>query len=189
MLEENPVVRDVPLALRHCDVVVCCVDGHTARVILNRYAYAHLTPVIDLAVLVSHHDEEVTGIDGRVIWVGPEAACPLCRGRINPSLAATEHLDPTERRRLAAQGYVPGLEDPQPAVVTYTSTMAGLATTELLNGLFGLADTTSTETVMRFHERDLRSNRLESRPGCFCADRTAWAQGTEEPYVGLTWKH
>lgn len=180
---------DIALSLRHCDIVFCCADGHSARVVLNRYAYAHLSPVIDLAVLVSGHGDTVGGIDGRVTWVAPEAACLLCRARIDPSLAATEHLDPAERHRLAAQGYVPELEDPQPSVITYTTTMAGLAVTELLNRLFGLADLAATEVVLRFHERELRGNRLRSRPGCFCAIPLTWPTPTDEPYLGLTWKH
>ena len=40
-------------AIQHADVVFSCVDGHGARLILNRFAYAHLAVVVDLAVLVA----------------------------------------------------------------------------------------------------------------------------------------
>ncbi|HVM15860.1 MAG TPA: ThiF family adenylyltransferase [Egibacteraceae bacterium] len=65
-------------ALRHCDVVFCCADGHAARLVLNRWAYWHLAPVIDVAVLVSSVDNRVLGVDGRLTWLAPGTAYLLC---------------------------------------------------------------------------------------------------------------
>lgn len=182
-------LRDIAIArqLRHCDVVFCCVDGHAARLVLNRWAYWHLAPVIDIAVLVTSTEAVITGIDGRLTWLAPNASCLLCRGRIDPRQAHLEHLQPDERRRLAEQGYAPELDEPQPSIVTYTTALAALATTELLNRLFGLADTTPTEILVQFHRRTSSLNRRPAREGCFCNSETAWGQGTTEPYLDLTW--
>jgi molybdopterin/thiamine biosynthesis adenylyltransferase len=155
-----PVPLQDPAALRTlnaADVVFSCVDGHGARLVLNRWAYAHLAPVIDLAVLVTADagTARVTGIDGRVTWLGPGAACLLCRGRLDPALAYAEMLQPDERKRLAGEGYVREADTRQPAVVTLTSLVASLATTELLHRLFGLADTTPTEFLALLHRREL----------------------------------
>jgi len=179
--------QSVANELRHCDVVFCCVDGHAARVVLNRWAYWHLAPVIDVAVLISSTEGRIDGIDGRLTWLAPGAACLLCRGRIDLRMAHVEHLDPEERRRLAEQGYAPDLEEPQPSVVTYTSLIASLATTELLNRLFGLADATPTEILVQLHESSISLNRRAPRQGCFCGTATSWAQGVVEPYLDLTW--
>jgi molybdopterin/thiamine biosynthesis adenylyltransferase len=179
--------RRVVHTLRHCDVVFCCADGHAARLVLNRWAYRHLAPVIDVAVLVSSTDDTVAGVDGRITWLAPGAACLLCRGRIDPAMAYAEQLSPEERRRLAEQGYAPELDEPQPSVVTFTTLMAGLAVTELLNRMFGLADATPTEILLRLHDRKTSLNRRAPRPGCFCSTPSTWGLGLQEPYLDLTW--
>ena len=174
-------------ALRHCDVVFCCADGHAARLVLNRWAYWHLAPVIDVAVLVSSLNERVIGVDGRLTWLAPGTACLLCRERIDPTMAYAEQLDPKERRSLADQGYAPELDEPQAAVVTYTTVMAGMAVTELLNRLFGLADTRATEYLVRLHDRSISANRRNSRPHCFCNSLASYGRGIDEPYLDLIW--
>jgi molybdopterin/thiamine biosynthesis adenylyltransferase len=181
-----------PAALRQLtamDVVFSCVDGHGARLILNRWAYAYLTPVIDVAILVSATAEtaRVSGIDGRVTWLGPGTSCLLCRGRIDPALAYAEILEPEERKRLAGEGYAREAETRQPAVVTLTSLVASLATTELLLRLFGLADATPTELIALVQRRELRRNRMPQRPGCFCTSLQFLARGAEEPHLDLMW--
>jgi ThiF family len=45
---QEPAAR---AAIANADIVFSCVDGHGARLVLNRWAYAHLAPVVDLAVL------------------------------------------------------------------------------------------------------------------------------------------
>ncbi len=174
-------------SIQHADVVLCCVDGHGARLVLNRWAYAHLAPVLDVAVLVSAEGRNVGGIDGRVTWLSPGAACLLCRGRIDPALAYAEMLSPDERKRLAGEGYAQEAKTAQPAVVTLTSLIASLATTELLQRLFGLADSAPTELLARIQDRDLRRNRVPQRGGCFCSDKTFLARGLETPYLDLLW--
>ncbi len=182
-------LRSVAVAqrLRHCDVVFSCVDGHAARVVLNRWAYAHLAPVIDVGVLVSSDAGRVTGVDGRVTWLSPGAACLLCRERIDASLAYAESLSPEERTALTRQGYAPALEEPQPSVVTYTSLVASYATTELLHRLFGLADPAPTEMIVRMADRSVRLNRRGPRPGCSCTQPALVGRGLRPPYLDVSW--
>lgn len=179
--------RAVAERLRHCDVVFSCVDGHAARLVLNRWAYWHLAPVIDVAVLITSVGGNIGSIDGRITWLAPGASCLLCRGRVDPTLAYAEQLDPDERRRLAEQGYAPELEEPQPSVITYTTLMAGLAATELLNRLFGLADTAPTELLVQLHARTTSMNRRPPRSECFCGRPEEWGRGNAEPFLDLTW--
>jgi len=172
-------------ALAHADVVFCCVDGHGARLILNRWAYAHHAPVIDLAVLVAA-DGDVS-IDARVTWIAAGSACLLCRGRIDPSIAYAENLDPARRRALAGEGYVIAAESPQPAVVTLTTLVASMATTELLLRLFGIGETEASELLLRPHLHEVRRNRILARRGCFCTDAAFGGRGFTNPYLDLMW--
>ncbi|WP_341927104.1 ThiF family adenylyltransferase [Nocardioides psychrotolerans] len=193
----TPVVRiDKPLnhpdalaAIAHADVVFSCVDGHGARLILNRWAYAHIAPVVDVAVLVAPTEREDGGrevqIEQRVTWVAPGTACLLCRGRIDPGLAAAENLDPETRKALAGEGYVRAAETPQPAVVTLTTSVAALGATEFLLRLTGLGKTEATELLLRSHLSELRRNARPARPGCFCATAAFIGRGIRAPYLDL----
>lgn len=176
-------------AITHADVVFSCVDGHGARLILNRWAYAHMAPVIDTAVLVTPVDgsdgRRRVEIDQRITWLGPGCACLLCRGRLNPALAAAENLDPETRKRLAGEGYVAEAETPEPAVVTLTTGVAAYAATELLMRLTGLGPTDATETLIRPHLGDNRRNRVPQRAGCFCTDPAFTGRGRRTPYLDL----
>jgi proteasome lid subunit RPN8/RPN11 len=193
----TPVVRvDQPLnhpdalaAIAHADVIFSCVDGHRARLILNRWAYAHIAPVIDIAVLVTPPEVEdgtrQVQIEQRVTWVAPGTACLLCRGRIDTALAAAENLDPETRKRLAGEGYVQAAETPQPAVVTLTTSVAALGATEFLLRLTGLGKTDATELLLRSHLGELRRNARPSRAGCFCTSPGFIGRGTRAPYLDL----
>jgi len=182
-IRERAVVEE----LRHRDVVFCCVDGHAGRIVLNRWAHWHIAPVIDLAVLVSSTAGRIDGVNGRITWLAPGNACLLCRGRIDPRLAHVEHLDADERRLLAEQGYAPGLDEPEASVVTYTSLVASVATSELLSRLFGLAEPEANEILIRILEHASSRNRRSPRAGCFCADPATRGGGLVEPYLDLTW--
>lgn len=173
-------------AIQHADVVFSCVDGHGARLILNRFAYAHLAVVVDLAVLVavSANGAEV---DERVTWIGPGAACLLCRGRLDPAQAYAENLDTETRKRLAGEGYVHAAETPQPAVVTLTTLVAALGASEFLLRFVGIGSDAATELLLRPHVGELRRNRLKQRPGCFCSDARFVGRGQKQPYLDLMW--
>lgn len=173
-------------AVQHADVVFSCVDGHGARLILNRFAYAHLAVVVDLAVLVavSANGAEV---DERVTWIGPGTACLLCRGRLDPARAYAENLDSEARKRLAGEGYVPAAETPQPAVVTLTTLVAALGASEFLLRFVGIGSDAATELLLRPHVGELRRNRLKQRPGCFCSDPRFVGRGQKQPYLDLMW--
>lgn len=178
---------DALRAIAHADVVFSCVDGHGGRMILNRFAYAHLTPVVDLAVLVSRTLDGRVEIDERVTWIAPGTACMLCRGRLDPARAYTENLDPEARKRLAGEGYVVDVETPQPAVITLTTLIASLGATEFLLRLTGLGSPEATEFILRPHLGELRRNQRSQRTGCFCADPKFLGRGQQQPYLDLMW--
>ncbi len=126
--------RDIPLtAVEGCDVVLSCVDRHLPRALLNRLAYTHAIPVIDMG---SAFRVDATGrIEagaGRVVIVGPDRRCLACWGHINPHQLRTESLSPAARASQAAAGYVTGADIPQPSVIAFNTTIAGAAVVELM---------------------------------------------------------
>jgi molybdopterin/thiamine biosynthesis adenylyltransferase len=175
-------------ALRGCDVVFGCTDDNRGRAILSRLAYWYLIPVFDTAFLVDTDGDRVRGLFGRVTTVAPGTACLFCRGRIDQAQLAAEALPEDERERLAAEGYVPGLGDPDPSVGTYTTLIGALAVSELLDRLFGFSgDEPPSELLARVHDRALSTTTAKPREGHYCADRTVWGRGDVEPLLEQMW--
>jgi molybdopterin/thiamine biosynthesis adenylyltransferase len=175
-------------ALVHCDVVFGCTDDNRGRAILSRLAYWYLIAVFDTAFLVDTAGDHVRGLFGRITTVVPSTACLFCRNRIDQAQLAAEALPADERQRLAEEGYVPGLADPDPSVGTYTTLTGTLAVAELLDRLFGFSgDDPPSELLVRLHDRMLSTTRTAPREGHYCADRAIWGRGDTEPFLEQLW--
>jgi molybdopterin/thiamine biosynthesis adenylyltransferase len=174
--------------LRSCDLVFGCTDDEHGRIVLCRIAYWHLAPVIDMGVRLRAQEETLQGIDGRVTYLAPGEACLLCRKRIDLQRAREEVIDPAEREQLIDEGYAQGLDDPDPAVVTYTTLVASWAVADLLERLFGFGDPdVAAEHLLRIHDRKTSRIGAEARDYHFCGDRAKWGRGDRDPALDYTW--
>ena len=138
-------------ALRACDLVFGCTDDHLGRNLLNRLAHFYLIPVIDLGVLIEPNSSGAYDVfDGRVTVVQPGYPCQVCRKLISSQRMLEEGLrrkDPElfqERRRA---GYVMGLPDPSPVVVTFAEHADSVGARTLVN-------------PTRFYDREVASQLL-----------------------------
>lgn len=178
----------VTRSLMDRDLVFGCTDDHAGRVVLSRLAYAMLIPVLDMGVSVVTDGARVQGLYGRVTFVSPGGPCLICRNRIDLTRAREEQLALGERQRLETEGYVQGLGEPNPSVVSYTTTVASLAVDEFLDRLFGYGTASRhTELLLFLHDWQLRTNDLEGMPGHYCTDRKFWGRGAEDPFLGQIW--
>ena len=133
---------DDAAVLRSCDVVFSCVDRHVPRAILNRFAYDACVPVIDLGTVFRvGANGVVTGDGGRVVLVGPGRSCLACAGILDPERLRVEQLSPEDLELARTEGYVIGADVPQPAVISFNTTVAGAAVTELLRMVTSFAGT------------------------------------------------
>jgi len=184
-------VEDTARSLMDADVVFGCTDDNAGRLVLSRIASYLLTPVIDCGVLLSSNGGgRLEGIDGRVTVLAPGTACLICRGRIDLQRAAAEMLTPDEHRRLADEGYAPALPGVEPAVITYTTTVAAAAVSELLERLVRYGpEPAPSEVLLRLHEREISTN--DQRPGerHYCHPGTGkLGFGLTEPFLEQTWQ-
>jgi molybdopterin/thiamine biosynthesis adenylyltransferase len=189
-LKAMATMRSSAERLTHSDVIFGCTDDNAGRLVLSRLSTYYLIPVIDIGVLLSSTaDGSLSGIDGRVTVLSPGAACLVCRDRIDVARAAAEMQTPEERRRLADEGYAPVLEGREPAVVAFTTAVAAAAVNELLERMIGYGpDERPGEILLRMHEREISTNRAESRANHYChASAAKWGAGGEEPFLGQLW--
>jgi len=182
--------ESVARTLTACDIVFGCTDDNAGRLVLSRVASYYLAPVIDCGVLLSSTAGLLEGIDGRVTVLSPGQACLVCRGRIDMARAQAEQLDDDERAARQAEGYAPELGAVEPAVVAYTSVVAGFAVAELLERLVGYGpEDEPGEVLLRLHEREISTNTRAPNPRHYCAPGTGLlGAGDASPFLGQTWR-
>ena len=126
-------------ALRHCDLIVACVDRLQVRDDLNRFCKRYLIPLIDVGIEITPDRDRpgaVEAITGRVTKVMPAGPCLRCQGIIDDEKLAAE-------RDGQPLGYTGAARVPDPAVVTLNGIVASAAATEVLQQLTGFAGTSS----------------------------------------------
>lgn len=173
-----------------CDVVFGCTDDNAGRLVLSRIATYLLTPVIDCGVLLSSDgNDQLIGIDGRVTVLSPGQACLICRGRVDLARAGAELLTPDERRRREDEGYAPALARTEPAVVTFTTMVAAVAVSELLERLIGYGpEQRPSEVLLRAHEREISTNISFPRQRHYCHPASnKMGVGMTTPFLEQTW--
>lgn len=181
--------RTAAAALTACDVIFGCTDDDAGRLLLARLATYYLTPVIDCGVLLSSTDGVLQGIDGRVTTMVPGQACLHCRDRIDVARATAETMSGPELEVRQREGYAPELGGVEPAVVAWTSLVASLALTELLERLTGFGvESAPSEVLARVHDRELSTTSREPRHGHFChPDAGKAGTGDTEPLLDWGW--
>lgn len=120
-------------ALRTCDVVFLCTDGHASRAVVGPLAVQYGIPVVDLGTLLRGAAGEVVGAYADVRMVRPDGGCLRCQGVIDPARVMDEMLPAEERRLLGRFGYAPGLRMPAPSVLPLNTLAVALAQLRLLD--------------------------------------------------------
>ena len=83
-----------------------------------------------------------------------------------------------------AERVFPDLDEPQPAVIAYTTMISGMAVSELLSRMFGLGNPDATETILKSEVPKLSHNNQKARSGCWCASDKLQPR---QPLLGLSW--
>jgi molybdopterin/thiamine biosynthesis adenylyltransferase len=179
--------------LRACDIVFGCTDDEWGRSLLTRLAIWYYIPVFDMGVKIDSDQGAIRSINGRVTTLLPGKACLFCRSRISAARVRAESLwavAPDEAEQLRREGYIPELEDPAPAVISFTTTVAASGITELLHRLTGFlgSERTSSEVLHLLDSTRVRTNDRPGTADCFCGDPTRWGRGDSSPRLGLTWR-
>jgi hypothetical protein len=155
--------------LASCDVIVSCVDRQTPRAMLNRLAYRHLVPVIDLGTAFRvDATGTIVGDAGRVVVVGPGRPCLGCWGHLDPHALRIEALSTAERDGEVREGYIEGAVEAQPSVVAFNALVAGAGTVELLRlaTAFGGVESPPLRLAFSFAAGTVRRNTLARDGRC-----------------------
>jgi molybdopterin/thiamine biosynthesis adenylyltransferase len=152
-----------------CDIAVSCVDRMTPRALLNRWAYRHLVPVVDLGVAFRvDGSAKIVADAGRVVVIGPGRPCLACWGHLNPDELRREAQSEEGRARDVAAGYLEGVEEPQPSVMAFNTHVAGAGVIEVMRLATGFAgaDSPPLRMAFSFSEGTVRRNALAGTRRC-----------------------
>ena len=184
-IEGRITTLDAARALRSCDVVFGCTDDLAGRAILSRLAYWYLIPVFDMGFLIDGRDGDVRGLEGRITTMIPGTACLQCLQVLDPAALSAEQLPPAERLVRIDEGYAPGLNHRDPAVIPYTTMVAAWAIGELIERIVGFGDRAPFESRLLLHSRKVSTSSTPSiDPNHFCSSPGQWGVGDQEPFLG-----
>lgn len=175
--------------LKECDIIFGCTDDNAGRSILNQMMIRYFIPLIDMGVIIDSRAGLINSIFGRVTILSPGKPCLLCRNRIDVSRIAAEMMpsDIYEARR--KEGYVPELGRPDPAVVTFTTSIASQAVNEMLELLTGfMGSEECSEVIYRFDaHKIMRYPEPQISQGCSCGNEFIKGSGDTPDFLGTTW--
>jgi len=137
-VSDSAIRQDVLLKLRDRDVVFSCVDNDRTRAILNRFAYQYLIPLIEIGTRLDGRGGEICAAAGRVVIAGAGLACLRCSHHLNSERIRAESLPESERIALQKEGYVIGIDEAVPSLVSLNTVVAGLGVTAVLNMFLNL---------------------------------------------------
>lgn len=129
LLRTSVNILSVALKLRDVDVVFCCTDNLSSRLVLNRLAFQYLIPLIDMGIdIQALEDGKIRTAGGRVAVILPDAPCLACIGILTPEKLQREN---------EKSGYVSGEDIPSPSVISLNGVVASLGVTEFIDLLTG----------------------------------------------------
>lgn len=132
----NLITQDAVLAIAECDIAFGCTDSVEARHILNRLATFYSMPYIDVGVRLDADGRGgISGISGAVHYLQPGRSSLLSREVYTMDQVEAEGMrrtNPDMYQRQRKEGYLRGVQEDRPAVITINGTFASLAVQELL---------------------------------------------------------
>jgi hypothetical protein len=127
---------DAVRSVAECDIVIGCVDTAEGRLLLNLLCNFYTLPYIDLGVtLEADTAGEITQVCGYLHYLQPGGSSLLSRGTFTLDDVTAEGMKRQssayyEEQRKA--GYIKGVEENRPAVISVNTQFAGLAVNELI---------------------------------------------------------
>jgi molybdopterin-synthase adenylyltransferase len=163
---EEEVVR----GLLDCDIVISTTDTQSSRALLNQIAYQYWLPIIDVGVRVgTKKNGVISGMPVEIRLLLPDNGCLWCRrGVLDSQAIYEENLPVEERRQLAAEGYVQGLDGPQPSLTSLNYLASAMAIVTLLRVYSG-QPVPAASVVFDVWEQFVHPLRTEVDPGCICS--------------------
>lgn len=184
--------REAVEAAASADVIFSCVDTLEARQVSDQMSAAFLQPLFDVGVTIpvrkSTDGPAITDVCGRIDYVQPGGSTLQDRGVYTPELLRAEYLRqtaPDAHRHEIEAGYIKGLAEQAPSVITLNMRAASACVNEFIARAFPFRHDPNrryarTEFSLAACEEEYTSE------DAFSASSNPWlARGDLEPLLGL----
>lgn len=185
--------RDVVKAVAECDVVFGCMDTISGRFLLNTLATYYTIPYFDLGVRLEAVPEgsgeaRIREVCGTVHYLQPGRSSLMSRGLVSMEKVREEGLRRNDQEAYDQQikdGYIRGVQEHRPAVISVNMFIASLAVNDFLARLHSYRE--EPNSTIASIEFSLSSLELFPEPeGEPCAMlRHTVGLGDMEPLLGL----
>lgn len=135
----NLLSRDAVLAAAEADVVFCCVDSLRGRMVSDRLSSAFLLPLFDVGVGIptraTSKGHAIAEVTGRIDYVKPGGSSLADRGVYSPATLQAEALaesDPQAHQEQVKAGYIDGVTEQAPSVITLNMRAASACMMEFI---------------------------------------------------------
>ncbi|MHB9010642.1 MAG: HesA/MoeB/ThiF family protein [Ignavibacteriaceae bacterium] len=157
--------------IAECDVVFGCMDTAEGRQILNRIATFYVIPYFDLGVhLKSDGNGGISEASGVVHYLQPGGSSLLSRKAYTRERIRAENLyrtNPEAYKNEFRAGYIEGVDEKSPAVVSVNSTIVSIAVNEFLARVHPYRSCRSDDcAIIRFNFMETLTLREEANIPC-----------------------
>jgi ThiF family/Prokaryotic homologs of the JAB domain len=131
---------EVVRALAQCDVLFGCMDTVDGRYLLNCVASQYLIPYLDIGIRLDairdgHKKGQIREVCGTIHYVQPGRSSLMSRDLFSMdevSAAGLRRSDPVAHQHQVEEGYIRGVANHRPAVISVNMLAAALAVDEFL---------------------------------------------------------
>lgn len=165
--------------IAQCDMVFGCMDSIDGRDLLNKLSVHYLIPYLDLGVhLEADGEGGVDIVSGAVHYVAPDGPTLLDRkaytsDRLKASLL--KRANPGQYEQLRDEGYIKGVQEDRPAVISINTLIASIAVNDALARL---------HPYRWFPNGDVKVHRLNVSDACWQYDAGTAGPSSLGRYVG-----
>jgi hypothetical protein len=191
-IEANILTRKAVLAAAQADILFSCVDTHRGRSVADRMSISFLLPLFDVGVAIPTRDtgatKAIAEVTGRIDYVYPGGSTLFDRGVYTAATLQAEALaesDPKAHVEMANLGYIDGVPEQAPAVISLNMRAASACVMEFIaraypfrhesNSLYARSRFMLAEALEEFYSE----NEFKARPS------PDLACGDQEPLLSL----
>lgn len=132
--------RESVQAVAECDVIIGCTDTVSSRYLLNRIATYYIIPYFDIgirldAVPTGVNKGQIREVCGTIHYLKPGGSSLISRGLVSMDAVIAERLQRTNPEVYTQQlkdGYIRGVQENRPAVISVNMYAASLAINDFL---------------------------------------------------------
>ena len=169
-INENVVTQEATRLLRDRDVIFLCTDDHWGRSVVNQMSYQYIIPVINMGTTISALNVRMAFALGVVDVLRPGNPCLWCSQFLRADRIAAESMPAEMRHSLRDEGYVEGVDEPAPSVISLNTTVAGLAVIQFLQLVTGFMGDAGDVARLNYDavRSTVRRGRAPALEGCVC---------------------